>query len=105
MKSSQLQTKMLLLNRRAMETTIIATLLVTASVWSCIIPGAAAQMGTNQTLPAQSDVISITTAASDALRGYYSIPRSFINTVLPDPTPYGKHVSTVCEMNCIFLQV
>lgn len=85
-------------NKRAMETTIIATLLVTAaSIWSCIIPGVAAQRGANQTLPAQSDVISITTAASDALHGYFSIPRSFINTVLPDPTPYGKHVYIVCE--------
>ena len=79
-------------NKRAMETTIIATFLVTASIWSCIIPGAAAQRGANQTLPAQSDVISITTAASDALHGYFSIPRSFINTVLPDPTPYGRDV-------------
>ena len=88
-----------------MKTTIIATLLVTGSVWSCIIPGAATQRGANQTLPAQSDVISAMTAASDGLRGYFSIPRSFINTVLPDSTPYGKHVCIVCEIICICLPV
>ena len=75
-------------------------LLLIASVWSCIIPDTAAQMGPNPNfgaLPAQSEVLSVTTAASDALRGYFSIARSFINTVLPDPTPYGKHVYIVCE--------
>lgn len=84
-----------------MITTIIPTLLLTVSVWSCILPGAAAQREANQMLPNQSEVVSITTAASDALSGYYSIPRSFINTVLPNPTPYGKHVCIVCEVNCI----
>ena len=83
-------------------------LLLIAAVWSCILPNTAAQMGANpnfETLPVQSEVVSMTTAASDTLSGYYSIPRSFINTVLPDSTPYGKHVCIVCEVNCIFLQV
>ena len=83
-------------------------LLLIASVWSCVLPDTAAQMGANPNfgaLPAQSEVISVTTAASDGLRGYFKIPRSFINTVLPDSTPYGKHVCIVCEIICICLPV
>ena len=76
-------------------------LLLVAAVWSCVLPDTAAQMGANSNfgaLPAQSEVMSVTTAASDTLRGYFSIARSFIDTVLPDPTPYGKHMCTVREI-------
>ena len=41
-------------------------------------------------LPTQPEILSILEYSDDVVQTFYNLVRSFVNTVLPDPLPYGK---------------
>ena len=68
-------------------------LLLAASVWCRTLLGTAAQADEDlhfEDLPAQSEVVSVTTRAPGTLDGYFTLPHSFIDAVLPGSIPYGR---------------
>jgi len=62
-------------------------------------------------LPAQSEVVSVSARVPGALDGYFNLPHSLINGVLPGSIPYGRHMKSsnkvckVCLPNIIEVRV
>jgi len=66
-------------------------LLLVASVWSHTLPIANTQMEEDlrfEDLPAQSEVVSVSARVPGALDGYFILPHSVIDGVLPGSIPY-----------------
>jgi len=89
-------------------------LLLVASVWSHTLPIANTQMEEDlrfEDLPAQSEVVSVSARVPGALDGYFNLPHSLINGVLPGSIPYGRHMKSsnkvckVCLPNIIEVRV
>lgn len=89
-------------------------LLLVASVWSHTLPIANTQMEEDlhfEDLPAQSEVVSVSARVPGALDGYFILPHSLIDGVLPGSIPYGRHMKSsnkvrkVCLPNIIEVRV